>query len=199
MNHQNFVRRQSCQSHCFYMFKTDWWSSLNPFKSWQQDEILQRTKWRNTRSSSLKESFQTHHSTSSSVTRVFASVEPVHHSSTPSRSLHSIFALCPSEVPSCSCYIRPSSVTKGFTVPFLTWSSQEKWAAHKLAPVYARTHTHTHTHTRIHLHLAASPWCVKPLLILKQELNNGLHSSHVNQTPHSFCSAVRRTFIAVTN
>ena len=147
MNHQNFVRRQSCQSHCFYMFKSDWWSSLNPFKSWQQDEILQRTKWRNTRSSSLKESFQTHHSTSSSVTRVFASVEPVHHSSTPSRSLHSIFALCPSEVPSCSCYIRPSSVTKGFTVPLLTWSSQEKWAAHKLAPVYARAHTHTHTHT----------------------------------------------------
>lgn len=50
-----------------------------------------------------------------------------------------------------------------------------------------------HTRTHKHVHLAASHCSVKPLLIVKQELDNGLQSWPVYQTPYTFCSPVRTT------
>lgn len=72
--------------------------------------------------------------------------------------------------------------------PLSAISLQEKWSAHKLAP--AQRHAR-----KIHKHaltLETSPWGVKPLLILKQELNNARHGSQVDQTPTCYCSPVRR-------
>lgn len=72
-------------------------------------------------------------------------------------------------------------------VPRFSWSLQWKWAGH----MSFSTHTHTRTHK--HVHLAASHCSVKPLLIVKQELDNGLQSWPVYQTPYTFCSPVRTT------
>lgn len=107
------------------------------------------------------------------------------------KSVHSI--LLSSEAPYYSDYMSWSSVTKVFT-SLLFRDCQEKWAAHKLALALRDTCMHKHALASHDL-----PRACKALLILKQELNNGLHSSQVTQTPHCFCCPVRRIFITVTD
>lgn len=70
--------------------------------------------------------------------------------------------------------------------------SSEQKAAHKLAPALSHMHMQD---TQAYNCTLQHPPGEQTWLILKQELDNSLKSSRVNQTPHSFCCPNRSALV----